>query len=519
MSTVTAIVWNHLETNFRTIWESVLFARLRGALVCVAGLACVLAFGTYNASDASWNTSSSAAVTNILGGFGAVIADIGIQSLGLAAWPMALLMIWFGLVRLFQTDPDAGRKTLRLHSFFAALFTLMLAAALAPLISGPDKVSIGGFWGTGVHGLLKGLFDFMSLPASSVIASLIYAVAALLCFNAALRLNAESYIRGAGFVFGGLKGVVGATGIGEALHRSGEPKVKRPKGPKSAPAPFLDDEDFSNIGETPPAPVVNARQQVPEDHYPEADYADDDLPPFDIDPPTSAAPEPKIRMEAPRQPKPSTREQDERQTAFEFLKPGNFRLPELNILSKPKARAASYDEAALKQNARMLESVLAEFGVKGVIDQIRPGPVVTLYELAPAAGVKGSRVVGLAEDIARNMSARACRVSIVQGRNAIGIELPNATRETVYLRDLLASSEFEKVGHSLPMALGETIGGEPYITDLAKMPHLLIAGTTGSGKSVGVNAMILSILYRLDPEQCKFIMIDPKMLELSVYDG
>src|SRR5690606_17766136 len=118
---------------------------------------------------------------------------------------------------------------------------------------------------------------------------------------------------------------------------------------------------------------------------------------------------------------------------------------------------------------------------------------VTLYELAPAAGVKGSRVVGLADDIARNMSARACRVSIVQGRNAIGIELPNATRETVYLRDLLASSEFEKVGHSLPMALGETIGGEPYITDLAKMPHLLIAGTTGSGKSVGVNAMILSI--------------------------
>ncbi|MGZ3304713.1 MAG: DNA translocase FtsK, partial [Asticcacaulis sp.] len=140
-------------------------------------------------------------------------------------------------------------------------------------------------------------------------------------------------------------------------------------------------------------------------------------------------------------------------------------------------------------------------------------------ELAPAAGVKGARVVALADDIARNMSARSCRVSVVQGRNAIGIELPNHTRETVYLRDLLASSEFERAGHTLPMALGETIGGEPYITDLAKMPHLLIAGTTGSGKSVGVNAMILSILYRLDPEQCKFIMIDPKMLELSVYDG
>lgn len=144
---------------------------------------------------------------------------------------------------------------------------------------------------------------------------------------------------------------------------------------------------------------------------------------------------------------------------------------------------------------------------------------MTLYELVPAAGVKHSRVVALADDIARNMSARSCRVAVVPGRNAIGIELPNATRETVWLRDLLASSEYERAGSTLPMALGETIGGEPYIADLSKMPHLLIAGTTGSGKSVGVNAMILSILYRLDPEQCKFIMIDPKMLELSVYDG
>ena len=163
--------------------------------------------------------------------------------------------------------------------------------------------------------------------------------------------------------------------------------------------------------------------------------------------------------------------------------------------------------------------MLGEFGVKGQIDQIRPGPVVTLYELVPAAGVKHARVVALSDDIARSMSARACRVAVVQGRNAIGIELPNARRETVYLRDLLASSEYEKSSQILPMALGETIGGEPYIADMSKMPHLLIAGTTGSGKSVGVNAMILSILYRLPPDQCKFIMIDPKMLELSVYDG
>ena len=169
------------------------------------------------------------------------------------------------------------------------------------------------------------------------------------------------------------------------------------------------------------------------------------------------------------------------------------------MLAKPKPRQSSIDEAGLRQNARLLESVLAEFGVKGAIDQIRPGPVVTLYELVPAPGVKSARVVALSDDIARSMSVAACRVSVVQGRNAIGVELPNARRETVYLRDLLSSTEYEKSTHVLPMALGETIGGEPYVADLARMPHLLIAGTTGSGKSVGVNAMILSILYRLSP--------------------
>jgi S-DNA-T family DNA segregation ATPase FtsK/SpoIIIE len=226
------------------------------------------------------------------------------------------------------------------------------------------------------------------------------------------------------------------------------------------------------------------------------------------------------KVKTPRAPaRDSDREQRENQKAFDFAKPGGFHLPELAMLAKAKPRASAFDEEALRQNARMLESVLAEFGVRGQIDQIRPGPVVTLYELVPAPGVKSARVVALADDIARSMSVAACRVSVVPGRNAIGIELPNARRETVYLRDLLSSSEYDKTSHVLPLALGESIDGQPYITDLARMPHLLIAGTTGSGKSVGVNAMILSILYRLAPHQCRFIMIDPKMLELSVYDG
>ena len=163
--------------------------------------------------------------------------------------------------------------------------------------------------------------------------------------------------------------------------------------------------------------------------------------------------------------------------------------------------------------------MLEDFGVKGEIVHVRPGPVVTLYELEPAPGIKSSRVIGLADDIARSMSALSARVAVVQGRNAIGIELPNQRRETVYLRELLGSQDFEKTKHRLAIALGKTIGGEPIIVDLARMPHLLVAGTTGSGKSVAINTMILSLLYRLKPQECRLIMVDPKMLELSVYDG
>jgi S-DNA-T family DNA segregation ATPase FtsK/SpoIIIE len=237
-------------------------------------------------------------------------------------------------------------------------------------------------------------------------------------------------------------------------------------------------------------------------------------------PEPAAAEAPALKVRAPKPaPKESPREQREAQATFAFAREGGFQLPELSMLAKAKPRAAQFDEGALRQNAQLLESVLAEFGVRGQVDQIRPGPVVTLYELVPAAGVKSARVVALADDIARSMSVASARVSVVSGRNAIGIELPNQRRETVYLRDLLAASEYERGTQTVPVALGETIGGEPYIADLARMPHLLIAGTTGSGKSVGVNAMILSILYRLPPEQCRLIMIDPKMLELSVYDG
>jgi DNA segregation ATPase FtsK/SpoIIIE, S-DNA-T family len=198
-----------------------------------------------------------------------------------------------------------------------------------------------------------------------------------------------------------------------------------------------------------------------------------------------------------------------------------FDLPPLELLAEPKsvARDASLSNEALSQNARILEGVLEDFGVKGNIIHVRPGPVVTLYELEPAPGIKSSRVIGLADDIARSMSAIAARVAVVPGRNAIGIELPNRVREMVYFREMIGSRDFGQTKARLAVALGKTIGGEPVVADLAKMPHLLVAGTTGSGKSVAINTMILSLVYRMTPEQCRLIMIDPKMLELSVYDG
>ncbi|MCT4656227.1 MAG: DNA translocase FtsK 4TM domain-containing protein [Cohaesibacter sp.] len=204
-----------------------------------------------------------------------------------------------------------------------------------------------------------------------------------------------------------------------------------------------------------------------------------------------------------------------------FLRKEEFQFPPLSFLEEPKSLGPNAGLTAdqLEHNARLLEGVLSDFGIRGEIIKVRPGPVVTLYELEPAPGIKSSRVIGLADDIARSMSAISARVAVVPGRNAIGIELPNARRETVYLRGMLSSPEFEKSKAKLPICLGKNISGDPVVVDLARMPHVLVAGTTGSGKSVSINTTIMSLLYRHSPEQCRLIMIDPKMLELSIYDG
>ncbi|HPD91980.1 MAG TPA: DNA translocase FtsK 4TM domain-containing protein [Pararhodobacter sp.] len=256
------------------------------------------------------------------------------------------------------------------------------------------------------------------------------------------------------------------------------------------------------------------------------DDADDDR--YDAPPPPPRAAEPRagvlnrrVVQTPSRRPVPSRQAQAEAQPRLP-LEPAApaFELPPLSLLRDPKLeKRVEVPNEALEENARMLESVLEDYGVRGEILSVRPGPVVTMYELEPAPGLKASRVIGLADDIARSMSALSARVSTVPGRSVIGIELPNDYRQTVVLREILSARDFGDTTMRLPLALGKDIGGEAVVANLAKMPHLLIAGTTGSGKSVAINTMILSLLYKLTPEECRLIMIDPKMLELSVYDG
>ncbi|MDD9717198.1 DNA translocase FtsK 4TM domain-containing protein [Dinoroseobacter sp. PD6] len=292
-------------------------------------------------------------------------------------------------------------------------------------------------------------------------------------------------------------------------------------------------EEWSPEPQDPPASYMDT--DVLDDlDAPFDDASDDDLPPpaptpqvLDRTAPTfqrPRAPEPKsVVQHPPRKATPPSRAaQAEAQPALQFdpAPAPDYEAPPLSLLTNPiSVERLHLSDEALEENARMLESVLDDYGVKGEIVSVRPGPVVTMYELEPAPGLKASRVIGLADDIARSMSALSARVSTVPGRSVIGIELPNAQREKVVLREILAGRDFGDSNLRLPLALGKDIGGEPVVANLAKMPHLLIAGTTGSGKSVAINTMILSLLYKLSPEECRLIMIDPKMLELSVYDG
>ena len=319
--------------------------------------------------------------------------------------------------------------------------------------------------------------------------------------------------------------------------------------PSEEPGPVDLDEAAAARGRVRMPERIEPRFPEPEDEDPDDavgmsheepgsdDEAPSDVEDFDEDQndEPSAAPERRAAVHAPAVVRPSVPASVARQAdpqvvappragprpaaAARAFDPASYELPPLPLLAEPKKQVATISKDALEQNATLLESTLEDFGVRGEIINVRPGPVVTLYELEPAPGTKSSRVIGLADDIARSMSAVSARVAVVPGRNVIGIELPNQKRETVFLRELIASEDFAGTKQKLALCLGKTIGGEPIIADLARMPHLLVAGTTGSGKSVAINTMILSLLYMHRPEQCRLIMVDPKMLELSVYEG
>ena len=465
-----------------------------GALLILGALALALALASYSPSDPSLSHATDAPARNLLGHFGAMAADVLLQTLGLgSALLVALLAAWgWRLAR----DRRLPMWWVRITVMPLAVILAAMALSIVPPPADwplPLSANLGGVVGQLILRSTLETGGGLGLGATALAAAAAFVSATALAFALAVTWGEWRAIARALGWFGRI--------LSHALRRAllwrplrGDPAAERALA-KSAqrrdrrePSLREGDRDVQPIDATPdagprhPAPTVLVASR-------------------------SAAGERKAA-------------QARKQTSLNLPPRGRAALPPLDLLAQPREdQVQPIDEAALTQNARLLESVLDDFGVKGQIVKVRPGPVVTLYELEPAPGTKTSRVIGLADDIARSMSAVSVRVAVIPGRNVIGVELPNIRRETVYLRELLATEASERNGGLLTLVLGKDIGGTPVIADLSRMPHLLIAGTTGSGKSVAINTMILSLLYRHGPQDCRFIMIDPKMLELSVYDG
>jgi S-DNA-T family DNA segregation ATPase FtsK/SpoIIIE len=476
---------------------------LGGIALLSLAMVAALALATWSVHDPSLSHATDARVHNLLGRPGAIAADLLMQLLGLGSLALLLPVGIWGY-RLLGHRP-LGRERLRVMFWVAGvLLTATFAACLPRGAHWPLPSGLGGVVG---DALLRAPSAFIGGPVlglSRFVLAAVLGLAALFTFAGA-----------AGFVWRG------AADDDDAAEDEPEEETEAEE----------DDDDRDSAwvtlgglihaawslrtrlalllrGRTRMAPP-RAEPALAQRVEPRFDGRPDARTDEEAEEEITGAPAQRAARKPRAAPAPKPRRSA-----------GGYVNPPLELLTQPsKSSRSTITNEMLQENAAALEGVLGDFGVRGEIINARPGPVVTLYELEPAPGIKSSRVISLADDIARSMSALSARVAVVSGRNAIGIELPNPTREKVFLRELLASRDYLDNSARLPLCLGKSIGGEPVLVDLARMPHLLIAGTTGSGKSVAINTMILSLVYRLQPDRCRLIMVDPKMLELSVYDG
>ena len=472
------------------------------SLMALSGVAAA-ALMTWSVQDPSLSHATSRAIHNIVGYPGAISADLLMQILGLGAIMLILPVAVWGWRMLTHRTFD--REALRIGCWI--LCTVISAGFASCWPHGgawPLPTGLGGVVGDAlvrapavvfgppgiIYRLMLGLMLFAAVVATFLIAS---GIGSRPLEEELTPIEDDDAL----FVE---EDDGGSVSLGWAFHAAMSAKARL--------SWLLTFAYRSLVASAPATRAISFERQEPSlgraapslAPQGEEDFADED---DEEEAPTARAPRKKPAVRAP------ARKSSDK-----------FELPPISVLTAPKASDRQpLSKPELESNSRALEGVLGDFGVRGEIVKAHPGPVVTLYELEPAPGIKSSRVIGLADDIARSMSALSARVAVVPGRNAIGIELPNPHREKVYLRELLAVKDGNESVAKLPLCLGKNIGGESIIVDLARMPHLLIAGTTGSGKSVAINTMILSLLYRLRPDQCRLIMVDPKMLELSVYDG